>query len=200
MQELGVQNIVYSSYCDDALLKIKKASLDTAPFDLIICDLSFLSDHRERIITSGQELIKKVKAAYPEIKTIIFSVEEHPSIIRELWQEIEVDAYVCKDRRGLAELYKALQAVWDQKRYLPQSLYMLLKQSNTVVLTEYDEQLLHLLSQGYNQNNIEQYFKTQGVSPASRSSIEKRLKDLREEFEASTNVHLIAILKDYRLI
>lgn len=200
LKSLGVEEIMYSSYCDDAWLKIKRASLDKRPFDLIICDLSFLGDHRARELTSGQQLIEQIKVTYPDLSTIIFSVEEHPPIIKELWENVKVDAYICKDRVGLKELTKALTSIYSGNRYLPQNLKMLMQQSNTVLLTEHDELLMQLLSKGYKQNQIEDHFKKEGVTPASRSSIEKRLKDLREEFEASTNIQLVAILKDCRLI
>jgi len=197
---LGVENIIYSTYCDDALLKLKRASIDMEPFDLIISDLSFTQDHRNRTITSGEDLLQAVKVLFPDLQRVVFSVEEHPAIINKVWEDIGVDAYISKDRMGLQELSKALSRVWEGSKYLPRRLQMLLKQTNTVVLTSYDEQLLALLAHGLTQNEIEAHFKNEGITPSSRSTIEKRLKDLREEFEANTNVHLITKLKDYKLI
>ena len=201
LEDLGLKEITYCTYCDDAYLKIKKASLDSDPYDAIICDLSFVEDHRERELTSGQELMQRLKQEYPALKTIAFSVEDHPHTIKILWEDIGVDAYVCKNREGVRELAKAIKSVvGNGERYLPQQVEMQLKQDNTILLSSYDEQLLQLLALGNNQYEIESIFKKDRIKPASRSSIEKRLKDLREDFGASTNVHLISILKDFRLI
>ena len=46
LKNLGVPEIEYSKYCDDALLKINKAHIDGHPFQLLISDLSFKTDHR----------------------------------------------------------------------------------------------------------------------------------------------------------
>ena len=39
MSKLGIEHIDYVQYCDEALLKLKSASLNNAPFDLLISDL-----------------------------------------------------------------------------------------------------------------------------------------------------------------
>lgn len=200
LETLGLSDVNYSAYCDDAFLKIKKATMDAQPYDAIICDLSFIDDHRRRDITSGQELLSIVKEQYPAMKMIVFSVEDHPQTIKTLWEESGVDAYVCKDREGIRELTKALEKIIQGERYLPHRLEQLLLQQNTITLSHYDEQLLNLLAVGSNQNEIAIIFKQKGVIPASRSAIEKRLKDLRDDFDANTNVHLMSILKDYGLM
>ena len=61
LSDIGVTEIHHAKYCDDAQLKIKKAILDNDPFDLLISDLSFKSDHREVKLASGEELIAWAK-------------------------------------------------------------------------------------------------------------------------------------------
>jgi len=46
LNELDVQEIQYAKYCDEALLKLKKANLEGTPFQLLISDLSFKEDHQ----------------------------------------------------------------------------------------------------------------------------------------------------------
>ena len=41
LQNLGYTQIGHSQYCDEALLKLKRALLDGNPFQLLITDLSF---------------------------------------------------------------------------------------------------------------------------------------------------------------
>ncbi|HOD09820.1 MAG TPA: response regulator, partial [Flavobacterium sp.] len=65
LENLGVQEIDYAKYCDDAILKLKKALQDNQPFDLLISDLSFVEDYREVTIASGEELIQAIKEIQP---------------------------------------------------------------------------------------------------------------------------------------
>ena len=44
LAKLGIKQIDYVQYCDEALLKLKRASLDNEPYDLLISDLSFEKD------------------------------------------------------------------------------------------------------------------------------------------------------------
>ena len=61
LESLGVEEIQYAKYCDDALLKFKKAKQDNKPFDLLISDLSFVADYRKVEIPSGEKLIEAIK-------------------------------------------------------------------------------------------------------------------------------------------
>lgn len=68
LKELGVYEIQYAKYCDEALVKIKKAKLDNHPFQLLISDLSFKEDHRVNKLNSGEELITVVKSSVQILK------------------------------------------------------------------------------------------------------------------------------------
>ena len=61
LKDLNVNEIHHAKYCDEAYLKIKRALHDKAPYDLLISDLSFKTDHRESKINSGDELIEAAK-------------------------------------------------------------------------------------------------------------------------------------------
>jgi hypothetical protein len=56
------------------------------------------------------------------------------------------------------------------------------------------------VANGLTQKQIEENFKERNLTPSSKSAIEKRLKELREEFNANTTPHLIGIVKDLKLI
>src|SRR5690606_24356810 len=113
LNELGIPTIHQVQYCDDAYLKIKKAVLDETPYQLFITDLSFKSDHREQKFDSGEALVKTIKQQYPYLKTIIYSVEDRLQKVRTLVNDYHVNAYVCKSRRGLIELSKAIEKVYN---------------------------------------------------------------------------------------
>ena len=48
LKKLGVVKIDQVKYCDDAILRVKRAIKDNEPYDLLITDLSFEKDYREQ--------------------------------------------------------------------------------------------------------------------------------------------------------
>lgn len=200
LQKLEIETIYHTQYCDEAYLKIKRAALDNDPFDLLICDLNFKPDHRNEKLESGEALAKLIRSELPGLKIIINTVEDHPNIIKRIWDAGITDAYVIKDRNGLENLKSAIINLSNNERYLSPSVGAALSQNNIVELSNYELELLKYISQGYSQEDIHQIFKNEQVSPNSKSSIEKKLKELRELFEAKTNPHLITIIKDLQII
>lgn len=200
LQKLGRPEVFHASYCDDAYLKARRAALDGSPFDLLICDLSFKPDHRAEKLTSGQELISVVAGEFPELRIIVYSVEDHPQTVRALWDTGQIHGYACKGRNGLFYLEKAIRTVHGGNNYLSAQVEAAVQHRNFLTLREYELALLKLLANGFTQEEIEERFKKDGIAPSSKSSIEKRLKELKEDFNANTTIHLITILKDLRLI
>ncbi len=68
LEDLKVNSIDHVKYCDDGLLKIKKGLAENEPYDLLISDLSFKSDHRKNQLTSGEDLIEAVNKVQPTFK------------------------------------------------------------------------------------------------------------------------------------
>ena len=99
LEDLQIPIIHHVKYCDDGLLKIKKGLKDKEPYDLLITDLSFKIDHRETILESGDDLIEAINAIQPNIKKIVFSIEDKPYRIKTLFNDLGINAYVSK-RRG----------------------------------------------------------------------------------------------------
>lgn len=198
--ELGIKEIHQVQYCDDAYLKIKKAIADDAPIELLITDLSFKSDYREQKYPSGEALIKVLKHEYPSLKIIVYSIEDRLQKVRTLMTDYSVDGYVCKSRRGLIELTKAIGSVYKDKRYLSPEVSQAFNTKNNLEIDDYDIQLLMHLSHGLSQEDISDYFKKNNITPSSLSSIEKRLNKLRIDFKANNAIHLVATVKDLGLI
>ena len=200
LKEIGVQVINQIQYCDDAYLRIKKAVLDDEPCQLLITDLSFKTDYRDQKLTSGEALIQVIKEQYPNIKIIVYSVEDRLQPVRTLINEYQIDGYVCKSRRGLTELSKAIQSVYNDQMYLSSEVENALSPKNELEIDNYDIELIKQLSLGFSQEEISLYFKNNNTSPSSLSSIEKRLNKLRVQFQANNAIHLVAIVKDLGLI
>ncbi len=197
---LGFTNIHQVLYCDDAYLRIKKAALDNEPFELFITDLSFIADHRAQTYTSGEALIKALKREFPELKIIVYSIEDRIQRVRSLMQTDKIDAYVCKGRRGLLELEQAVNAVYKDKTFLSPQVAHALSPKIDLEIDDYDIELVKQLSMGFSQEDISVLFKSKNISPCSLSSVEKRLNRLRTQFKANNVIHLVAITKDLGLI
>ena len=200
LDSLSIKNVHQVQYCDDAHLKIRRAVLDQAPFELLITDLSFLSDHREQKFNSGEDLIIALKEEFPKLKIIVYSVEDRLQKVRSLVNIYKIDAYVCKGRRGLIELGKAIYSVFNNEIYLSPQVLQALSSKSNLEIEDYDIELVKLLSNGLSQDEISAHLKKNNVSPSSLSSVEKRLNKLRIQFKANNAIHLVAIVKDLGLI
>lgn len=201
LEELSVQKIDYAKYCDDALTKIKKSYLDQEPYQLLITDLSFKLDQRENKLDSGEELIAAVKHLYPEIKVIAFSIENKTFLIKSLFEKLDINAFVMKGRNSIPELKKAiLNTFQNEEKYLSPELNYILQNKTVQEIDNYDLELIKYLSFGVSQENMETKFKEVGITPSSKSTIEKRLNKLKIYFKANNPAHLVAIAKDLGLI
>tara|TARA_R110001592_G_scaffold123694_5_gene331946 strand:+ start:387 stop:1052 length:666 start_codon:yes stop_codon:yes gene_type:complete len=197
---LNIKDVQQVQYCDDAYLKIKKGYLDNAPFDLLITDLSFIKDHREQKYPSGEALAISLKKEYPTLKIIVYSVEDRLQKVRSLINKHHINAYVCKGRHGLLELEKAIHAVYDNNIYLSPNVQQALNSRTDLEITDYDIELVKLLSNGLSHDDICSHLKENKKTPSSLSSVEKRLNKLRIQFKANNAIHLVAIVKDLGLI
>jgi DNA-binding NarL/FixJ family response regulator len=200
LEDFNIPVVAHAQYCDKAYLLAKKALMDNEPFDLLICDLSFKSDHMDEKISSGKELITKIKKEDPNIKVIVNSIEDHPHTVKSLWDTGHINAYVCKDRHGMSELKEAIFQLKRGKSYNSPRIERSLKQENLITLNAFEVHLLKYISQGLTQEEIRAKLNQKNIKPSSKSAIEKRLKELRENFNAKTTPHLISIVKDLKLI
>ena len=201
LDELNVVDVDNVKYCDDALLKIIKAIQDNNPYQLLITDLSFIKDFRPNQLNSGEELIAAVKKIQPNIKIIVFSVEEKPARIKSLFENLHINAFVLKGRNSLPELKKAIKKVFESdQNYIAPNLSYILQNKALHEIDNYDIQLIQHLANGIAQDKMDTKFKELGIEPNSKSTIEKRIGKLKDSFKANNTVHLIAIAKDLGLI
>lgn len=189
-----------AQFCDKTMLKIKAALQNETPYELLISDLSFTLDYKKHKITSGKELIEEVKKIQPHIKIIVFTGEKKSAIIKSFFENQRINGYVCKGLYGLSELVKAITAVDQGDRYTCPVSKDALQQKNVLKLDQYEVQLLKLLAKGYKQEEISQYFIDNNIVPNSKRSIEDRIRNLRENFNAKTNIQLIYMVNQLGLI
>ncbi|MCT8340608.1 response regulator [Flavobacteriaceae bacterium TK19130] len=197
---LGITDVEYVSYCDDAYLKVKKAKQDGKPFDLLITDLSFKPDHRNQKLTSGKELATALSAEHPELKIIVFTHDDRIEKARTLSAIETVRAYVCKGRNGLSDLSTAVKEVDKGNTFYSEAVAQGLSKEANVEITDFDIMLLEQLSKGLLQEEISDYFKENNITPSSLSTVEKRLSKLKDHFNAKNSTQLVAVVKDLGLI
>ncbi|WP_310556808.1 response regulator [Flavobacterium sp.] len=201
LETLVISEIEYAKYCDDALLKIKKATQDQKPFELLITDLSFIEDHRKNSLNSGEELIKAARQLNPNIKIIVFSVENKSYRIQSLFEHLNIDGFVAKGRNSIPELKKAIEWVYNKKeRYIAPEHSVILHDKTVQEIDNYDIQLIKQLSYGVPQESMDAKFLELGITPNSKSTIEKRISKLKIYFKANNPAHLVSIAKDLGLV
>ncbi|WP_166384181.1 response regulator [Polaribacter sp. 11A2H] len=201
LEEIGIKEVDFVSYCDDAYAKIKNASLNNEPYHLIISDLSFKYDGTHQELKSGEELLEKIRKEFIDLKIIVFSVEDRPYKIQHLYKNLKIDGFVWKSRSGLKELKNAMNAILTTNQfYISPELNTTVHPKQVVEVTDFDVFLIASISKGLLQTEISKNLKKIGCFPSSISAIEKRLKFLKEHFNANNPAHLVAIAKDFGLV
>jgi len=200
LSKFNIESVERSQYCDEAFLKLKRAKLDGEAFDLLITDLSFKRDHRNVDLDSGEDLIEKLRLEFPDMCIIVYSMKDQLQKVRQLVKNFNVNAYVCKDRKGSRELEEAIQAVSIGELYVSPQVSGALSPRVELEIEDYDINLLKLLSKGLSQDEISSKLKSNDISPNSLSTIEKRLNKLRIQFKANNAIHLVSTAKDLGLI
>ncbi|WP_426484272.1 response regulator [Flavobacterium sp. 2] len=201
LKDLGIENFDYSKYCDDAFLKIRKAIQDNDPYDLLISDLSFKTDHREVKLASGDELVQKTREIQPDIKILTYSVEDKSYRIKSLFENASINAFVLKGRNSIEELKKAIAIISSSdEKFISPEIALLLQEKNNFEIDNIDIKILRYLSEGESQDDIIEIFKNADIKPNSKSAIEKRLSKLKDFFKANNTVQLVFIAKDMGII
>lgn len=201
LTQLKINQLHNTKYCDDALLKVKKALQDHEPFDLLVTDLSFKEDYRKEKIKSGENLIEAIRALQPNIKIVVFSIEDKPYRIKSLFEKQHINGFVMKGRNSIPELKKAIETVFNsENKYISPDIAYALQDKTINEIDNYDLELIKQLSIGTSQEEMESKFKELGIIPNSKSTIEKRINKLKIYFKANNTVHLIALAKDMGLV
>lgn len=195
LEEIGVEQPEYVYYCDDALAKISRAKQAGNPFDLLITDLYFEKDHNVQQLTEGTQLVEKARSVQPELKVLVFSAENRPAVIEQLYEKYEIDAFVRKARNDAKELRIAIDSMAKNQRYYPRHLRQFVE-NNSYEFNAFDIAILRLLADGVKQKDIPFYLRRDNIKPSGLSSVEKRLSFLKDELSCSSNEQLIAFCKD----
>ncbi|WP_025142215.1 response regulator transcription factor [Pedobacter jeongneungensis] len=200
LADLSIEKPEYVYYCDDALTWIKNSIRAEQPYDLLVTDLSFVEDHNKQRIAGGVELIQAAKKVQPSLKILVFSVENKSAVIDMLFKELHIDGYVRKARHDAQYLKLAINAIYNDKKYLSPDLKLARKENNSHDFTDLDIAIISQLVDGTPQKNIPYYLQENNIKPSGLSSVEKRLNLMKEVLGFSKNEQLIAYCKDVGII
>jgi len=200
LEELGITDIDYVYYCDDALASIQKNKHNNQSYDLLITDLSFEDDGRLQKVTDGKELIRAARQVQPDLRVLVFSASREAATIEMLDKILDADGYVRKARNDAKELREAIDKISKNQRHYPRYLMDLVKQKNAHDFTRFDISVISLLARGTLQKDIPEQLQINGIKPSGLSSVEKRLNLMKEAFEFSKNEQLVAYCKDMGII
>jgi len=146
-------------------------------------------------------LISAIKKVQPDLKIIVFSIEDKSFRVKSLFNDLGINAFVSKGRNSIPELKKAIQGVYkNNSKIVSPELSQALRDKSLIEIEAYDITLLKSLSRGLILDEISSELKNTGIIPNGNSSIEKRINRLKIFFKANNNVHLIAIAKDLGLV
>jgi len=200
LDDIGISKREFRTYCDDALALVQIAIRQDQPFDLLITDLSFDEDSNKQELAGGKELIKAVKAVQPDLKIIVFSLENNINLVDELFDDLHIDAFVRKARYDVDDLKRAIDAAANNKKYRSADLIRRKRIENSYDFKAFDIQILTLLCAGTPQKNIPAYLQENNIKPSGLSSVEKRLNAIKTSLNISSNEQLIAYCKDKKII
>ena len=172
LTDLGIVDFQHSKYCDDAFTKIRVALQNNEPCDLLISDLSFKADSRDIKITSGDDLIQKVRELQPEIKIIAYSVEDKSYRIKSLFDNSNINGFVLKGRNSIEELKKAIHLIsTSDEKYISPEVASALQEKNNFEIDDLDINILKQLSLGTPQDDISDTFKELNIKPNSTAKV-----------------------------
>ncbi|MBB6499094.1 response regulator [Pedobacter cryoconitis] len=200
LEDLGIANKEFRYYCDDALKLIEIAFGQEDSFDLLITDLSFEEDKNIQKIAGGRELIKAARQLQPGLKVVVFSLENSIPVVDDLFENIGIDAYVRKARYDAVDLKRAIEAVFQNKKYRSADLMQNKRIENSYDFKAFDVEIITLLCNGTPQKNIPAYLQQNNIKPSGLSSVEKRLNSIKTALNISNNEQLIAYCKDKKII
>ncbi|MGN7820526.1 response regulator [Chitinophaga varians] len=196
LEELAITNIAYAYYCDDALNKIMQAVNAGSSFDLLITDLYFEPDGHKQALAGGIDLIAAARKVQPDLNILVFSAENRPTAIDQLYSNLEIDGFVRKARHDARELKEAIHEIARRRRYFPRHVRQLVDKKNTYSFSDVDITIIKLLAQGMLQKDIPVYLQRKGITPSGLSSIEKKLSQMKSVLGFTKNEQLVAYCKD----
>lgn len=183
----GSKSII-DQFSQDFVVKDIATSAEQAMNLLKANDYDVLITDYEMPGMSGMELIQLARAVAPQIKTIVLSMHDEPSVIKELLS-MGVDGFVLKNDTH-ESLKEALERVVQGKQYLSQAVAHFLihhveEKPGGNLLTPRETEILKLIAKEYSTRQIAE------ILVLSEKTVETHRKNILKKTQASGLVGLI---------
>ncbi|MEZ4817715.1 MAG: response regulator [Flavobacteriaceae bacterium] len=167
-------------------------------FDLVVTDLHF-KDHNGEI-KDGEELLIKLKKLDRNFKIIVYSMLNQPGILDFIINSLKINAYIIKGRKSLEELAMCLGLVFMGNEYISkEALDILRKNKDAMLMDRMNRSILRHLYRGKKVNELPNLLKKDGFSSCSQASVEIRIKEMRDYFDVTSTIQLVAIAKERKV-
>lgn len=182
--------------CDDAFEKLSQKH----NYDLLITDLQINPEDKKYTIETGEDLLIQVKKLENHPKTMVYSMVDQPVILDLIINDIKVDGYIIKGRKSLDELAFSLHLIFLGSTHFSKSVNeTLIKYRDALHIDKLNRNILRYLYKGYKINELPNLLAKEGFKSASQATIENRIKDLKDYFDAKTTIQLVAIAKEKKV-
>jgi two-component system nitrate/nitrite response regulator NarL len=179
----GMKNLIQEPFEVKDTASSGKEALElikASEFDLLITDYEMPG-------INGLELVKAVRIAQPEIKIIVLSMHDDPSVVKELLRS-GVMGYLLKNNT-YKNLTEALHKVIEGKRFISDEIAELLiskpEEEEKGVLTSREIEILRLVAKEFNSRQIAE------ILFISERTVETHRKNILKKTGAANLVGLI---------
>lgn len=201
LKEIDGLEVVAVNSCDKALAVIKQA-LNTDPFQILFTDLSFDNTNLNSVLTSGEELIKKLRLENIAIKTGVITGHSETNRVFNVIKNLHPDAYILKGQCSTSELNFAIQKILKNEIFYTHEIHQkLLKRA--LIEIQMDEvaiQILQELPKHPKIGNLEGVITKPDGSFLKIRTIESKLAKLRGDLNANNNTDLVLKAKDLGIL
>lgn len=173
---------------EEARIKIQTAKTNQVPYDLLIIGLSFPPIDKEQKLIEKKELIRALKKEQPSLKIIVLSTDSKYCAEKLLQDNFPIDAVINDGKDNMKELKTAITEIYKGNTYISKTE----QESYANKITAKDVELVRLLT-SKKIKEISVIFKTQNIKACSISSINQRIKYLKETVHAKSIGELIII-------
>ncbi|MET0462913.1 MAG: response regulator transcription factor [Chitinophagaceae bacterium] len=167
--------------------------LEETPVDMLITDVMMPA-------LPGNELARKVKEKFPQIKILALSMSGEGQLVSQMIDEANISGYMLKNI-SKAELAKALEKIAEGGIYFSKDVIEELQRANQrkkhsleAHLTDREIEIIRLIEKEYNNKQIAE------VLFISERTVETHRKNILRKTHTSTVIGLVKYAYEYKLI
>lgn len=201
LKRAGYENVQSFLNCDLAYEAVLDANQKMDPFDVVFTDLSFENNSKAQF-KQGEDLINQLKKISKATKVAVLSGHSETNRVINVIGNQDPDAYILKHECTPEEFDGAISKMLRDQKYYSQTVHQKIM-NRRIIDIQTDETALEILRQLSKQykiaNMVGLIFNKKGKELSLRS-IDNRLAELRESFNAVNNIDLVMKAKELGVI